>query len=114
VSVALVHHFHPQVGAVQHVSPGADNATLRIQHRLVEVKAIQVKRHRGNTQSGKPDANHRPCTQEEVQGTRVVEARVLEDQPTKVAVGSHDVVGLFFLTELVAVVLGFGFGGLTH
>ena len=44
----------------------------------------------------------------------VVEGCVLEDQATEVTVGSHDVVGLFLLAELVAVVLGLGLGGFTH
>jgi len=38
----------------------------------------------------------------------------LEDQATEVTVGSHDVVGLFFLAKLVAVVLGLGLGGFTN
>jgi len=37
-----------------------------------------------------------------------------EDQATEVTVGSHDVVGLFFLAELVAVVLRLRLGGFTH
>ena len=44
MSVALVHHFHTEVGAVQHVSPGVQHTTLGIQDRLVEVEAVQVER----------------------------------------------------------------------
>jgi hypothetical protein len=33
VRITLVHHFHTQVGAVDHVSPGANHTTLRIQDR---------------------------------------------------------------------------------
>ena len=49
-----------------------------------------------------------------MEATAVVEGGVLEDQATEVTVGSHDVVGLFLLAELVAVVLGLGLGGFTH
>ena len=45
-----------------------------------------------------------------MKATAVVEAGVLEDQTTEVTVGSHDVVGLFFLAELVTRVLTFSFG----
>ena len=114
MGIALVHHFKTEVRTVEDVSPGVDDTTLAVQYRLVEVETIQVERHRGHTQSGEPDANHRPCTQEEVQSTGVVERSVLEDETTEVAVGCNDVVGLFFLTEFVAVVLGLVLGGLTY
>jgi hypothetical protein len=48
-----------------------------------------------------------------VQAAAVVEAGVLEDQPTEVAVCCYDVVCFFFLSELVAVVLAFAFCCLT-
>jgi len=114
VSVTLVHDFHTQVGTVDHVSPSANHATLRVEDGLVEVETVQVERHGADAQSGEPDADHRPCTQEEVQAAAIVEARILEDQPTEVAVSRNDVVGLFFLTELVAVVLGLVLSGFTH
>ncbi len=114
MSITLVHHFHTQVGPVEDVSPGRNNPTLRVHNRLVEVEPVQVERHRADAQCREPDANHRPCTQEEVQGTGVVEAGVLEDQATEVAVSRHNVVGLFFLPELVAVVLRLRLGRLTH
>ena len=114
MSITLVHHFHTQVGPVDHISPGANHPTLRVEDRLVEVETVQVERHRADAQGREPDANHRPCTQEEVQGTAVVERRVLEDQTTEVAVRCHDVVGLFLLAKLVAVVLRLRLGRLTH
>jgi len=114
VSVALVHHFHAQTSAVQNISPGVDHTTLGIQDRLVEVEAVQVEGHRAHAQGGEPDADHGPGSQEEVQAAAVVEGSVLEDQATEVTVGSHDVVGLFLLAELVAVVLGLALGGFTH
>ncbi|MFM1843829.1 MAG: hypothetical protein RLZZ490_2572, partial [Cyanobacteriota bacterium] len=113
MGIAFVHYFKTDVGAVQYVRPGADDATLAIQDGLVEVESVQVERHRGNTHCGEPDADYRPRTQEEVQGTAVVEGRILEDQPTEVAVGCNDVVGFFFLTEFVTVVLGLNFRGFT-
>jgi len=44
-----------------------------------------------------------------VEAAAIVEAGVLEDQKAEVTLGSHDVVGLFILAELVAVVLTLGF-----
>ena len=114
VSVALVHHFHTQTSAVQHISPGVDHTALGIQDRLVEVETVQVEGHRAHAKGGEPDANHGPGSQEEVEAAAVVEGGVLEDQATEVTVGSHDVVGLFFLAELVTVVLALGLGGFTH
>merc|ERR1712023_209094 len=114
VSVALVHHFHAEVGAVQHISPSVQDAALTIQDGLVEVEAVQVEGHGADAQGGEPDAHNRPGSQEEVKATAVVEGGVLEDQATEVTVGSHDVVGLFLLAELVAVVLGLALGGFTH
>ena len=114
MSVALVHHFHAEVGAVQHISPGVQDAALSIQNRLVEVETVQVESHGADAHGGEPDADHRPGSQEEVKAAAVVEGGVLEDQATEVTVGSHDVVGLFLLAELVAVVLGLALGGFTH
>merc|ERR1712054_340387 len=114
VSVALMHHFHAEVGTVEDVGPGVQNTALSIKDGLVEVEAVQVEGHGGHAQGGEPDANNRPGSQEEVKATAVVEGGVLEDQATEVTVGSHDVVGLFLLAELVAVVLGLALGGFTH
>merc|ERR1712100_1011410 len=114
VSVALVHDFHAEVGAVQNISPGVQNTALSIKDGLVEVEAVQVEGHGADAQGGEPDADNRPGSQEEVKATAVVEGGVLEDQATEVTVGSHDVVGLFLLAELVAVVLGLALGGFTH
>ena len=46
--------------------------------------------------------------------TTVVKGSILEDQATEVTVSSNDVVGLFFLTELVTIVLRLGFSGFTN
>merc|ERR1711991_889767 len=114
VSVALVLHFHAEVGAVQHISPGVQDTALTIKDGLVEVETVQVERHGADAHGGEPDADNGPSSQEEVKATAVVEGGVLEDQTTEVTVGSHDVVGLFLLAELVAVVLGLALGGFTH
>ena len=114
MSIALVHHFHAQVGAVQHISPGVQDTALTIKDGLVEVETVQVEGHGGHAKGGEPDADNGPGSQEEVKAAAVVEGGVLEDQATEVTVGSHDVVGLFLLAELVAVVLGLALGGFTH
>jgi len=114
VSIALVHYFHSQVGAVDDVSPGVDDPTLGVDDALVEVEPVQVKRHRADAQGGEPDADDGPGGEEEVQAPGVVEAGVLEDQTSEVTVGGNDVVGLFFLPEFISSVLAFVLGGLTH
>ncbi len=114
VGIALVHHFHAEAGTVEDVGPGVDHPALVVEDRLVEVEAIQVEGHRANAEGSEPDAHHGPARQEEVEAAAVVEAGVLEDQATKVTVGSHDVVGLFFLAKLIAVVLRLALGGFTH
>ena len=96
-----MHDFHTQTSAVEYVCPGVEHTTLRVNDRLVEVETVQVECHGGNTQSGEPDADNRPCCEEEVQRTGVVEGCVLEDQTTEVTVSGNDVVGLFFLTCLL-------------
>ena len=50
MSITLVHHFHTEVAAVEHISPGWYNSALGIENRLVEVKAVQVEGHGANTQ----------------------------------------------------------------
>ena len=50
MSIALMHYFHTQVAAVEHISPGWYNSALGIEYRLVEVKAVQVEGHRAHTQ----------------------------------------------------------------
>jgi len=62
MSVTLVHYFHTEVGTVDDISPSVDSATLRVDDGLVEVETVQVEGHRGNTQSGEPDTDNRPCT----------------------------------------------------
>ena len=105
VSITLVHNFHTQTSAVEYVCPGVQNTTLTINNGLIEVEAVEVERHGGDAEGGKPDAHDWPCCEEEVQRARIVERSILEDQTTKVTVSGNDVVGLFFLTKLLTVVL---------
>ena len=114
MGVALVHNLHSQASSVDHICPGGDNSPLAIQDRLVEVETVQVEGHRAHAKAGEPDAHYGPGCKEEVQAAAVVEGCVLEDQATEVTVGSHDVVGLFFLTKLITVVVALIFGGFTH
>ena len=101
MSIALVHDFHTQTSTVQNISPGVDNFTLGIHDGLVEVETVEVECHGAYTKSSEPDTNDRPCCQEEVKTTGVVERCILEDQTTEVSMSSNDVIGLFFLTKLV-------------
>lgn len=57
-----------------------------------EVKSIEIERHSRDTHGGQPDADDGPGSQEEVQGARVVEGSVLEDEAAKVTVGGNNVV----------------------
>jgi len=98
VCITFVHHFHPDTSAVEHICPGADNATLRIKDRLVEVKTIEVEGHGAHAHCGEPDSDDRPCTQEEVQGTAVVERSILEDQAIEDGRPLNDA-GFFFLQK---------------
>ena len=69
MSISLMHHLKPEVRTVENVSPGIDYTTTAIKQRLVEVETIEVECHGANTESGKPDANYRPGSEEEVQRT---------------------------------------------
>ena len=109
MSVTLVHHFKTEISTVKDVCPGVDHATVVIKQRLIKVESVEVECHGTNTKSSKPDANYRPGSKEEVKTTRVIEGSVLENKATKITVSSYNVVGLFFLSELVSVVLRFSF-----
>ena len=100
MSITLVHNFHTQTSAVENVCPSVEHTTLTIDDGLVEAETVQVECHGANAQGGEPETDNRPCCEEEVQRTGVVEGGVLEDQATEVTVGSHDVVGLFLFCLL--------------
>ena len=55
-----------------------------------------------------------PRCEEEVQRARIVERSILENQTTEVSMCCNNVVGLFFLTELVTIVLRLCFSGFTY
>ena len=48
VGVALVHHFHAEVGTVDHIGPDGNHLALGIKVRPVEVEAVQVEGHRAH------------------------------------------------------------------
>ena len=114
MGVALMHHLHTKTSTVEHICPGVDHFTLRLNNRLIEVETVQVECHGANAQCSKPDADDRPCCEEEVQRTGVVERCILEDQTTEVSMSSNNVVSLFFLTKLVTIVLGLVLSGFTN
>ena len=114
VSITLVHHFHTQTSTVENVCPSVQDATLTINDGLVEVESVQVECHSRDTKSSEPDTNHRPRSQEKVERATVVKGSILENQTTEVSMSSNDVIGLFFLTKLVTVVLGLSFSGFTN
>ena len=67
MSVTLVHYFHTEVSAVKHVSPGVEDTTIVSKDGLVEVETVEVECHGADAEGGKPDADNRPCCQEEMQ-----------------------------------------------
>ena len=96
MSITLVHHFHAKTSTVENICPGVQDFALTIHDGLVEVETVEVECHGANTKSSEPDTNDRPCCEEEVKGTRVVEGCVLEDQTTKVSMSSNNVVCLLY------------------
>ena len=112
--VSLMHNFHTKSTTIKNVCPSRDYTFLIIFDGTIVVKSVQIKSHRGNPKSSKPNTNYGPGSKEEVQAAAVVEGGVLEDQATEVTVGSHDVVGLFLLAEFISVVLGLRLGGFTN
>ena len=58
MSITLVHDFHAQTSAVQHVCPGVEDTSLTVEDRLVEVESVKVECHGANTKSSEPDADN--------------------------------------------------------
>ena len=114
MSVSFVHHFHSETSSVQDVCPGVHHTTFTLNNGLIEVKPVEVESHGADAEGGKPDSHDRPGGEEEVEGTRVVETGVLEDESSEVAMSSNDVVGLFLLTKFVSIVLGDRLGSLPN
>ena len=67
MGVPLVHNFHTQTSPIKDIGPSRNHAILTINQRLVEVETVEVKRHCAYAQRSKPNSNHWPCCQEEVQ-----------------------------------------------
>ena len=110
--IALVHHLHTKIGAVDDVGPGIDDTALGVDDGLVEIESVEVECHSRNAHGSEPDSNHRPGSKEEMKSTGVVERGILEDKATKVTVCGHDVVRLLLLTEFVASIGRLILGGL--
>lgn len=103
--VPLMGHFHPETSAVQNVRPGVDYMALAIKDALIKVQTVQIERHRTNAKSSEPDTNNRPSSQKKVKASAIVKGCVLEDKASEITVGGHNVIRLFFLTELVSIIL---------
>ena len=62
MSIALMHHLKTQIRPIQHIGPSANHIALGINNGMVEIKAIQIKRHGADAHCRKPNAHNRPCT----------------------------------------------------
>ena len=67
VGVAFMHDFHTQTSSVENVSPGVHHMPFATSDGLVEVEAVEVERHGGDAEGGKPNPHDGPCCEEEVQ-----------------------------------------------
>ena len=112
MGIALVHHLHTKIGAVDDVCPGIDDTALGVHDRLVEIESIEVECHSRNAHSCEPDSNHRPGSKEEMKSTGVVERGILEDKTTKVTVCGDDIVRFLLLAEFITSVGRLVLGGL--
>ena len=67
VCVTLMHNFHTQTSTIKYICPGVQNTTLTINNGLIEVESVEVERHGGDAEGGKPDSHDELCCEEEVQ-----------------------------------------------
>ena len=67
MSITLMHYFHAETSTVQQVGPGIHHMPFARSDGLVEVEAVEVERHGGDAEGGKPDTHDRPGSEEEVQ-----------------------------------------------
>jgi hypothetical protein len=115
VLVAFVHDLHTKVGTVNVVGPSVDNPVFRVHRRLIKVEPVKVEGHGRHAHICQPNAEDGPQGQEKVQGARVAEVRVLEDEAAKVAVcGDNNVLRFLFLSKLVLGVSRLVFGRLAN
>ena len=112
--ISFMHDFHSKTSSVKNVSPSIHHTTLTFNNGLIEVEPIEVERHGGDAEGGKPDSHDRLGGEEEVERTAVIEGSILENKASEIAMSSNDVVRFFFLTELVTIVLGLSFSGFTN
>ena len=66
VSITLMHYFHAKVGTVKDVTPSVYNMTLTLNNGLIEVESVEVKSHGADAESGKPDSQHWPRSEEKM------------------------------------------------
>lgn len=112
--ISFVHYFHPKTASVKDIGPSVDHMALAILNGLIEVEAVQIEGHCAYTKSSKPDPNHGPSSQEEVERTGVIEGSILKNKATKIPVCGHNVIGFLFLAKAITVVLALLFGCFTN
>ena len=64
--IPFMHYLHAKTGTVENICPGIYHMTLTRSNGLIEVEPIEVEGHSGDAEGGKPDADNRPGSQEEV------------------------------------------------
>ena len=112
VSVTLMHHFHTKTSLFR--TSAQVLITLPCDSTMDWLK---LKPFRLNAMVDTPRAvNQIPTTamRKKCSERELLNEAVLEDETTEVTVGCDDVIGLFFLTELVTVVLGLSLSGFTN
>nr|YP_358555.1 hypothetical protein PhapfoPp002 [Phalaenopsis aphrodite subsp. formosana]AAW82485.1 hypothetical protein [Phalaenopsis aphrodite subsp. formosana] len=109
--ITFMHYFHTKISTIYDISPSVNNTTLTINYGLVKIKTVQVERHSTNTQSSEPDTHYRPSSQEEMQGTGIVETSILEDQSAKITMSGYNIIGFFLLTKSVTFISRLIFSG---
>jgi len=109
-----MHGLKAEVAAVEHIGPGGDDAALVIEHRVVEVEAVEIEGETHHCQRRAPDADHRPGGEHGMHAAAVVAGGIGHQHPAHVGVGCHEVVGGLLLPEQITAVDRFLFRGFTH
>ena len=112
--ISLVHHLHSETSTIKNICPCINHMTLIIQNTLVKIQSVEIKSHRRNPESSEPNSNNRPCSKKEMKRPRVIKRSILKNKASKITMSSNDVVCIFFLSELITIILRFSFSGLTN
>ena len=64
--MALVHYLEAEVGSVEQVTPWVHHMPFATSDGLIEVEPVEVERHGGDAEGGKPDTNDGQRCEEEV------------------------------------------------